>query len=263
VHCAHLFLFWVVLDDVGRFGRRFHSGPYQHQYSDMLQNLVRDWRIQFQQPRLPFGAVTLAPYYQPHDASFAKLRLQQINLTKYVPDTFVVNNLDCGDPAKANQVHSPYKQKQGIRAANGIAAMLGLRPTVEYLSPSYKSASYSTVKQSADAGLVTLTVTVVLKEAGLYQKPIVLQNVTCPPTANDECESFAVMEEKTGAWHVVTSFRTSGDTALALVVEDWPEGVGIVATRAMFAGWPLVVVTNAAGLPLLPWWENVTKKEVP
>ena len=61
----------------------------------------------------------------------------------------------------------------------------------------------------------------------------------------------------------MTSFRTSGDTALALVVEDWPEGVGIVATRAMFAGWPLVAVTNAAGLPLLPWWENVTKQEVP
>ena len=229
----------------------------------MLQNLVLDWRLQFNQPHLLFGAVTLAPYYDPHDStSFAKLRLQQINLTQHVPDTFVVNNLDCGDPFQASQVHSPYKQKQGARAANGIAAMLGLRPTLEYLSPSYKSASYTAVEQS-DAGLVTLIVTVVLNEAGVYNRPIVLHsNVTCPPTAHDACESFAVMEDKTGVWHGVTSYGKSGSgggNALELVVKDWPSGVGIVATRAMFSGWPLVTVTNAAGIPMLPWCANVTQ----
>lgn len=31
------------------------GGPYQSAYSDMLQQLVIDWRAQLQQPSLPFG----------------------------------------------------------------------------------------------------------------------------------------------------------------------------------------------------------------
>jgi hypothetical protein len=229
----------------------------------MLQQLVLDWRLKLQQPDLIFGAVTLAPWYHKEDTtSFPNLRLQQINLTHYVSNTFIVNNLDCGDYSKAGQVHSPYKQKQGERAANGIASMSGL-VSLEYLSPTYNSSSFKFEDNSTTTTTTTtLVVTVILKKDGLYDRPILVDNnVSCPATANSMCESFEVMEKETGKWHKVSRVRNGRNSnEIELIVDNWSKGVEIIATRAMFSNWPLVLVRNALQVPLLPWWENITMK---
>ena len=50
-----------------------------------------------------------------------QVRLAQANLTAHVANTFIVSTLDAGDPSSGN-VHSPFKQVVGWRAALGLAS---------------------------------------------------------------------------------------------------------------------------------------------
>lgn len=173
-----------------------------------------------------------------------------MNLTSHVANTFLVNNLDQGDPHNAAQVHSPYKQEQGKRAAQGIAALTGLVPHTPYLGPSYSTAVASLTDPT------TMTVTVTLQAEGLYGKPpVVNSSVACPPSAGHHCEAFAV-QASDDQWHTATSVtvgvgadKNVDANALSLTVQGWPKGLQAVATRAMFSNWPLVYVRNALGTP--------------
>ena len=144
----------------------------------------------------------------------------------------------------------------------GLGLGLGL-VSLEYLSPTYNSASLKFEDNSTTTTTTTtLVVTVILKKDGLYDRPILVDNnVSCPATANSMCESFEVMEKETGKWHKVSRVRNGRNSnEIELIVDNWSKGVEIIATRAMFSNWPLVLVRNALQVPLLPWWENITMK---
>jgi hypothetical protein len=105
-----------------------------------------------------------------------------------------------------------------------------------------------------------LVVTVTLSKDGLYDESFLLNQteVLCPLTADNDCEAFAVQDDQL-LWHQVTSIAARGGRQLELTVQDWTLGQKVLATRAMYSNWPLVLVRNVAGIPLLPWWEETVE----
>ena len=208
-------------------------------YSTMLQTFVKDLRAKFAQPDLLFGSCLLAPWKKDGDLiSFPELRIAEANLTAHVPRTFTISTLDGGNPANG-AVHSPFKQAVGRRAAQGLAA--GASGTVAkypFMPPQYASSSASA------AGI-----TVRLKAEGLYGAPPVLNaSVSCPPAIGAKnCESFAVLGADC-VWRNATA-TLGADGALLLKAESTTQLIG---SRVSYANWPVVTVTNKAGVPLLP-----------
>jgi hypothetical protein len=159
----------------------------------------------------------------------------------------VVTTLDQG--ADNFEVHSPYKQAVGRRAALGVAALTGLVPNAPYLAPAYDSGT--------DAGIGSAGVK--LQAAGLYGAALnTSTGVTCPqglPAAN--CEAFAILSAPDCTWHdAAAAPGASRGFDLLLSVTNtsaWVPGSRTVATRALYANWPVVTVTNVHGTPLVPW----------
>ena len=240
------------------------GGPTQtagSQYSTMLQTMVRDWRSKFQQPDLLFGSCLLAPWKKNADTiSFAELRIAQANLTSHVPNTFTVSTLDSGNPA-GGQVHSPYKQAVGRRAAQGVAANAsGTVNSLPFMPPQYVS---------SHAGAAAGTVLVKLAAEGLYgSPPVVNQSVACPPAIGEiNCESFALLGSDC-VWRNASATIDSASGGLLITADSWQRDASangtdaltltVVGSRAYYANWPVVQVSNTAGVPLLPWVEPLS-----
>eukprot|EP00037_Helgoeca_nana_P018815 m.181611 g.181611 ORF g.181611 m.181611 type:complete len:549 (-) comp24604_c0_seq1:120-1766(-) len=217
-------------------------------YSTMLQTMVGDWRVKFKQPLLAFGECLLAAWQSKDLTSFAELRLAQVNLTAYVPKTFLISAIDRGDP-DSGAVHSPYKQDVGHRAALGVAAVALNVLTSKYLGPTYQTAT-------ATAGN---TVQVTFDVSGLYgSPPVVNTSVTCPPRiAPTSCEGFAVLFSPSCTWKIANVMRGTTAESILLTVPNPPAGDTAVATRGYYANWPLVSVTNTIGIPATPWLELI------
>ena len=88
-----------------------------------------------------------------------------------------------------------------------------------------------------------------LKAEGLYGAPPVLNaSVSCPPAIGAKnCESFAVLGADC-VWRNATA-TLGADGALLLKAESTTQLIG---SRVSYANWPVVTVTNKAGVPLLP-----------
>ena len=213
-------------------------------YSTMLHSLVTGWRAALRQPNLPFGTVLLAPWKGRDMDSFPLLRIAQTNVSAGVPNTFIINTLDQGDPTNP-EVHSPFKQAVGKRAALGIAALSEAVPT-KYLGPTYASAS-----PTAAAG----TVKVALAPESLYgAAPVIDATVACPAAVPPaQCEAFALLSQDC-TWHAASA--SAQRDGLLLTAANWTGGAAI-ASRAYFANWPLAQVSNTEGIPLVPWLRAV------
>jgi hypothetical protein len=160
--------------------------------------------------------------------------------------TFTISTLDGGNPA-SGAVHSPYKQAVGMRAAQGLLANAsGTVAALPFMPPQYSSSS------AGPGGVVTIK----LADAGLYSAPPVLNSsVGCPPAIGAKnCESFAILGPDC-VWHNATATIGSGGT---LLLKSEPPLKECLGSRASYANWPVVTVTNKAGVPLLPWVEPVS-----
>lgn len=88
-------------------------------YTQRLSDLAAQWRRDFRQGDVPFYFVQIAPYYY-DDANAdwgARLREQQWNATKVIPNSAMVCTNDCVYPYETQQIHPAQKQKVGQRLA--------------------------------------------------------------------------------------------------------------------------------------------------
>ena len=150
-----------------------------------------------------------------------------------------------GDPANP-QVHSPYKQTVGYRAAIAIAAARNISVDTPHLPPSYSSAS-----SSASRGEVIVTIHPDTVYGGLVANA---SRNTCPHTVPaNQCEGFAVMTSPDCQWHDANATITGTNTLTLHVADAWNASTTPVATRGYFANWPLAAIANKANIPLNPW----------
>ncbi|MDR7267926.1 sialate O-acetylesterase [Pelomonas saccharophila] len=99
-------------------------------YADGFQRLIKDWRVQFRQPNLPFFFVQLASYLplqnnRPGHGGWAELRDAQAQALK-LPHTGMAVAIDVGE---ANDIHPRNKRTLGQRLAGLALHDMGLRAT--------------------------------------------------------------------------------------------------------------------------------------
>lgn len=89
------------------------------QYTKRLADLVAQWRRDFKQGDVPFYFVEIAPYhYDNVNGDWgAKLREQQFNAAKIIPNSGIISTNDCVYPYEKEQIHPAQKQKVGERLA--------------------------------------------------------------------------------------------------------------------------------------------------
>lgn len=117
------------------------GGPSQTEYyACALPALINDWRQKLKQPTLPFGICLLAPWQSESNPTleFADLRQVQIQTAATVEGSFTVSTLDQGDPGSGD-IHSPFKEVVGARAAKGALAVAYGRPDVPYKGPQIRA----------------------------------------------------------------------------------------------------------------------------
>jgi hypothetical protein len=226
------------------------GGPPQiDYYYCALPSLIADYRARLGQPSVPFGAVLLAAWAA-STPYFPQIRLAVTATVATVPNTFSISALDRGDPA-GGPVHSPYKQDVGRRAALGFLALSYGLADVAYKGPKATGAT-----QGPGGGVL-----VSFDPATLYGQALTLNtSVACPSTIPaPSCEAFAVQTSDCVWWpNVTASLAGAGSQLLLQLPGGVPGGVHPVATRGMYANWPLVQVYNGPGLPVDPWVLNVT-----
>ena len=89
------------------------------QYTQRLADLVAQWRRDFKQGNVPFYFVEIAPYhYDNVNGDWgAKLREQQFNAAKIIPNSGIVCTEDLVYPYEVEQIHPCQKQPVGERLA--------------------------------------------------------------------------------------------------------------------------------------------------
>jgi unsaturated rhamnogalacturonyl hydrolase len=108
------------------------SNAIRHEkYQEVFTNMINSWRAEFQQPKLPFYFVQIAPHYrQP-----AEIRESQLNTWKSVKNTGMVVITDAGD---STDIHPRNKRVTGERLAAWALAREYKKKTA-YSGPRYKS----------------------------------------------------------------------------------------------------------------------------
>lgn len=107
------------------------------EYSTLFHGLIRQWRADFQQPRLPFYFVQIANFSKPADATgkqWAFLREAQATALA-LPATGMAVTIDIGD---AKRIHPKNKQEVGRRLALLARAHL-LAETLEISGPVFQT----------------------------------------------------------------------------------------------------------------------------
>jgi sialate O-acetylesterase len=95
------------------------NAPRAWQYQHLLSSLFKDWRKQWENPRLPFIVIQLTGLggikrTSRLDSAWAELRQAQTNATKNDSNAYLVVTIDMGDP---HCIHAPRKGPVGRRAA--------------------------------------------------------------------------------------------------------------------------------------------------
>lgn len=108
------------------------------QYESLFQAMIQDWRLQWQQPDMPFYFAQLANYLTPRDvqpdSEWALLREAQEKALK-LHNTGMACNIDIGD---AKDIHPKSKRELGRRmAAIALHKTYGMK-NVAYTAPVYK-----------------------------------------------------------------------------------------------------------------------------
>lgn len=204
------------------------------QYTKRLADLVAQWRRDFKQGDVPFYFVEIAPYhYDNVNGDWgAKLREQQFNAAKIIPNSGIISTNDCVYPYEKEQIHPAQKQKVGERLA-----FLALNKTYGMKSVIGEGMTFKEMKIKNDTICVHFDNTF-----GAYNR-------------FDNIEGFEIAGEDK-VFHPATArhfWQPGNDTWNECITVVSPEVKKPVALRYCFKNFQLGNMANAGGLPLFPF----------
>ncbi len=210
------------------------------QYTKRLADLVAQWRRDFKQDALPFYFVEIAPYhYDNVDGDWgAKLREQQFNAAKIIPNSGIISTNDCVYPYEKEQIHPCQKQKVGERLG-----FMALNKTYGMKSVIGDCMTFKEMKIVGDTVKVHFD-----NEFGAYNR-------------FEGIEGFEIAGEDK-VFHKATAkhfWQPGNDTWNECIIVTSPDVKKPVALRYCFKNFQLGNLANAGGLPLFPFrtdnWE--------
>ena len=204
------------------------------QYTKRLADLVAQWRRDFNQGELPFYFVQIAPYHNGdvNGDSGPRLREQQFNAAKIIPNSGIVCTEDLVYPYETEQIHPCQKQQVGERLA-----LQALNKTYGMKNLICESMTFKEMKIKNDTICVHFD-----NEFGAYSR-------------FEGIEGFEVAGEdkvfhKAIAKHV---WQAGNDPWNECIIVTSPEVKKPVALRYCFRNFQLGNLANAGGLPLFPF----------
>jgi hypothetical protein len=226
--------------------------PY---YACAFPAVISDYRSSLGVPNLWFGFVQLSPFTLNAVGAAPIRNAQQAALA--LANVSLASALDCGWPLSPwKDIHSQVKYPVGARMGwAALAKVYGLAyPATTTL---YGSANATTVGNTATVEIVF--------DAATQSDAIVLVNASCPVgqgavTAAD-CAWFGI-QASDGNWYNATPSLTYSQQQVLLTATLASPGLAVVATQYAWGPWPVVMLYSSQGLPLAPWYENVTSAVV-
>lgn len=204
------------------------------QYTKRLADLVVQWRRDFKQGDIPFYFVEIAPYhYDNVDGDWgAKLREQQFNAAKIIPNSGIISTNDCVYPYEKEQIHPAQKQKVGERLG-----FMALNKTYGMKNVIGDCMTFKEMKIKNDTVCVHFD-----NEFGAYNR-------------FEGIEGFEVAGEDK-VFHKATAkhfWQPGNDSWNECIIVTSPEVKKPVALRYCFKNFQLGNLANAGGLPLFPF----------
>lgn len=210
------------------------------QYTQRLADLVAQWRRDFKQGNVPFYFVEIAPYhYDNVNGDWgAKLREQQFNAAKIIPNSGIISTNDCVYPYEKEQIHPCQKQKVGERLG-----FMALNKTYGMKNVIGDGMTFKEMKIVGDTVKVHFN-----NEFGAYNR-------------FEGIEGFEIAGEDK-VFHPATAkhfWQPGNDPWNECIIVTCPEVKKPVALRYCFKNFQLGNLANAGGLPLFPFrtdnWE--------
>ena len=202
-------------------------GDLAGQYTKRLNDLVSQWRRDFKLGEIPFYFVQIAPYFN-SDVNGdwgPRLREQQFNASKIIPNSGIVCTDDLVYPYESQQIHPSQKQQVGERLA-----LQALNKTYGMKDIWCESAEFKDMRISNDTCYINL------------------KNDYNGISRYEDIHGFEVA----GADKVFHKANASYYWTKGLIVTS-PEVKTPVAVRYAFRNWGYGNVKNAALLPLFPF----------
>ena len=202
-------------------------GDPARQYTKRLNDLVSQWRRDFKLGDIPFYFVQIAPYFN-SDVNGdwgPRLREQQFNASKIIPNSGIVCTDDLVYPYESQQIHPSQKQQVGERLA-----LQALNNTYGMKDIWCESAEFKDMRISNDTCYINL------------------KNDYNGISRYEDIHGFEVA----GADKVFHKANASYYWTKGLIVTS-PEVKTPVAVRYAFRNWGYGNVKNAALLPLFPF----------
>lgn len=209
-------------------------GDPDGQYTQRLADLVAQWRRDFKQGDIPFYFVQIAPYHN-GDVNGdwgPKLREQQFNAAKIIPNSGIVCTEDLVYPYEVEQIHPCQKRQVGERLAyQALNKTYGMKNLI------CESMTFKEMKIVGDTVKVHFD-----NEFGAYNR-------------FEGIEGFEVAGEdkvfhKATAKHI---WQEGNDGWYECIAVTCPEVKKPVALRYCFRNFQLGNMANAGGLPLFPF----------
>src|SRR5574344_65621 len=197
------------------------------QYTKRLNDLVSQWRRDFKLGEIPFYFVQIAPYFN-SDVNGdwgPKLREQQFNASKIIPNSGIVCTDDLVYPYECQQIHPSQKQQVGERLA-----LQALNKTYGMKDIWCESPEFKDMKISNDTCYINL------------------KNDYNAISRYEDIHGFEVA----GADKVFHKANASYYWTKGLII-TCPEVKTPVAVRYAFRNWGYGNVKNGALLPLFPF----------
>lgn len=197
------------------------------QYTSRLKLLAEQWRRDFRLGEIPFYFVEIAPYYydKMNGDWGAKLREQQFNAQKVIPNSAIVCTNDLVYPWETQQIHPCQKRQVGERLAyHALNKLYGMNQIL-CESPTVKEYSFK-----GDTCFVQI------------------QNDYGAISRYEDIQGFELAGEDK-VFHPANAYYywTKG------IIITSPEVKNPVAVRYCFKNFQLGNVKNAASLPLFPF----------
>ena len=217
-----------------------NAGDPAGQYTQRLADLVAQWRRDFKQGNVPFYFVEIAPYhYDNVNGDWgAKLREQQFNAAKIIPNSGIISTNDCVYPYEKEQIHPCQKQKVGERLG-----FMALNKTYGMKNVIGDGMTFKEMKIVGDTVKVHFN-----NEFGAYNR-------------FEGIEGFEIAGEDK-VFHPATAkhfWQPGNDPWNECIIVTCPEVKKPVALRYCFKNFQLGNLANAGGLPLFPFrtdnWE--------
>lgn len=204
------------------------------QYTRRLADLVAQWRRDFKQGDLPFYFVEIAPYHYDNvdGDQGARLREQQFNAAKLIPNSGIISTNDCAYPYEKEQIHPCQKQKVGERLG-----FMALNKTYGMKNVIGDCMTFKEMKVKNDTVCVHFD-----NEFGAYSR-------------FEGIEGFEVAGEDK-VFHKATAkhfWQPGNDSWNECIIVTSPEVKKPVALRYCFKNFQLGNLANAGGLPLFPF----------